>query len=55
MMDFHLMELRAALAAIDPRLVTLVDQLEMLEVRVSLLELRVDISRREDAAAGVVH
>jgi hypothetical protein len=46
---------RAALAAVHPDLVTLVDQLQMLEARVSLLELRASIARWEDAAARVVH
>jgi hypothetical protein len=36
-------------------LVILVDHLEMLEARVSLLELRAGIARWEDAGARVVH
>jgi hypothetical protein len=49
--------LRAALAAIDPDLVTLIDQLEALEARVAALELRAGIAPPADAATAsrVVH
>jgi hypothetical protein len=58
--DLHWMDraaLRAALAAINPDLVILIDQLELLEARVSILELRVGIAPAEDAATltRVVH
>jgi hypothetical protein len=55
--DLHWMDraaLRAALAAINPDLVTLVDQLEMLEARVLVLEFRAGIAPPGDAAARVV-
>jgi hypothetical protein len=63
MIDLHWMDraaLRAALAAINPDLVILIDQLEMLEARVAVLELRAGIapprvSALRDAAARVVH
>jgi transposase-like protein len=49
--------MRAALAAINPDLLILIDQLEMLEARVSALELRAGIAPAEGAAAlsRVVH
>jgi hypothetical protein len=48
MTDFH--QLRAALAAINPNLVKLIDQLEQLEARVAALELRAGIAPPADAA-----
>jgi len=57
MMDLQWMDraaLRAALAAINPDLVILIDQLELLEARVSILELRAGIAPPGDAAARVV-
>jgi hypothetical protein len=49
--------LRAALAAINPQLVTLIDALEMLEARVAILELRAGIAPPPAAAtlSRVVH
>jgi hypothetical protein len=60
MMDLHWMDraaLRAALTAINPDLVILIDQLELLEARVSILELRAGIAPAEGAASlsRVVH
>ena len=60
MIDLHWKEraaLRAALRAIEPVLEALIDQLEMLEARVLVLELRAGIAPAEGAASlsRVVH